>query len=612
MSKFSIVPPHLAVKSMRDNGYKNTAFAIAELIDNSIQHGANRVELICIEKDQFLNSRTVSRINQIAVLDNGDGMNEDVLRMALQFGNGTNLQIQNEETIGKFGMGLPSSSISQAKKVEVYTWQNGVDSASYSYLDLDEIISGHMDEVPIPVERKIPDSWLQVIHKKGKSGTLVIWSELDRCLWRTGRTIIDHSEFIVGRMYRKFIHSKKASIHATVYKENALSIPLAEHVFLANDPMYLMSHTSVSDALAKEGLPDPMFVKHGGDDGYERIYEIELNGKVNKVHVRYSMASEQTRKGVNAGNRPHGKHAKDNVGVSVLRAGRELDLDRSWINTYDPRERWWGVEIDFPPGLDEVFGVTNNKQYAVNFREIGEMDIERELEDRDQTIHEFKDELKADNDPKVHLIEIAMDIKNQINQMRKLIKAQASRLEISDPTDERHSTKDENGPEYRATKITDDRISSGHTGASDRAATSRTEQENIQDIITDLAENSVPEADVLAKELFEHHVKYQFITASLETRAFFSVSPVGGKIIVKLNTNHPAYDQFVEVLSGEIDSNTDPAELLDRLRKAKNGLKLLLLAWARFEDEQPDGKRKDAVQDVRVDWGKMAAEFMRD
>jgi hypothetical protein len=122
----------------------------------------------------------------------------------------------------------------------------------------------------------------------------------------------------------------------------------------------------------------------------------------------------------------------------------------------------------------------------------------------------------------------------------------------------------------------------------------------------------VPEADVLAKELFEHHVKYQFITASLETRAFFSVSPVGGKIIVKLNTNHPAYDQFVEVLSGEIDSNTDPAELLDRLRKAKNGLKLLLLAWARFEDEQPDGKRKDAVQDVRVDWGKMAAEFMRE
>ena len=45
----SIVPAHLAVKAMRDNGYKNAAYAIAELIDNSIQHGATIVELLCAE-----------------------------------------------------------------------------------------------------------------------------------------------------------------------------------------------------------------------------------------------------------------------------------------------------------------------------------------------------------------------------------------------------------------------------------------------------------------------------------------------------------------------------------------------------------------------------------
>lgn len=37
--KNSIVPVSLVVKSLRDSGYKNTAFAIAELIDNSLQHG---------------------------------------------------------------------------------------------------------------------------------------------------------------------------------------------------------------------------------------------------------------------------------------------------------------------------------------------------------------------------------------------------------------------------------------------------------------------------------------------------------------------------------------------------------------------------------------------
>ena len=43
-----IIPPELAVKAMRDSGYRNTAYALAELIDNSIQADASEVELICV------------------------------------------------------------------------------------------------------------------------------------------------------------------------------------------------------------------------------------------------------------------------------------------------------------------------------------------------------------------------------------------------------------------------------------------------------------------------------------------------------------------------------------------------------------------------------------
>jgi hypothetical protein len=611
-TNFSIVPPHLAVKSMRDNGYRNTAYAIAELIDNSIQHGASNVELICLEKDQFISSKTVSRIDQVAILDNGSGMNSDVLRMALQFGNGTNLDAQNPETIGKFGMGLPSSSISQAKRVDVYTWQHGIENAIYCYLDLDEIISGDMDEVPVPLKQKVPSLWKQVIGKTGQTGTLVIWSELDRCLWRTGKTIIDHSEFVVGRMYRKFINSGQSRINATVYKENSYGNPILEQEFLANDPLYLMENTSVSELLIEEGLPDPMFVKYGGQDGFEKTYAVNYKGKNSKVHVRYSIASELVRKGVSPGSRKHGKHAKDNVGVSVMRAGRELDLDRSWVNTYDPRERWWGVEVDFPPALDEVFGVTNNKQYAVHFKEMGELDIDRELKERQQTIQEYKDELRDDNDPKVYLLEIAIDIKNQLNQIRNTIKAQASRLEENDDMNQRFPEQGSNTPELVATRITETRIAEGHTGASDKSGKNKSVKQNIDAIATELAEDSIPDADELGKELFESPSKFQFVTASLQTRAFFTVSPIGGKIIIKINTTHPAYDQFVEILSGPISADTDKPELIKRLRKAKDGLKLLLMAWARFEDEQPDGRLKDGVQDTRVDWGRMAADFMRE
>ena len=89
--RFDIVPTALAVNAMRDNGYKNAAYAIAELFDNSIQAGAGSVELLCVEAEEQLRQRRVRRIRQIAVLDNGIGMDSDVLRQALQFGNGTRL-----------------------------------------------------------------------------------------------------------------------------------------------------------------------------------------------------------------------------------------------------------------------------------------------------------------------------------------------------------------------------------------------------------------------------------------------------------------------------------------------------------------------------------------
>ena len=64
MSKVEIVPAHLAVKAMRDNGYKNAAYAVAELMDNSIQAGARRVELLCIQRTDFVEQRSRQRIDR--------------------------------------------------------------------------------------------------------------------------------------------------------------------------------------------------------------------------------------------------------------------------------------------------------------------------------------------------------------------------------------------------------------------------------------------------------------------------------------------------------------------------------------------------------------------
>lgn len=606
----SIVPVHLVVRSMRDNGYKNTAYAIAELIDNSLQHGSTNVDLYCLEEDvQSSGLKTLSRIKEIAVLDNGKGMDHDTLQKALQFGNGTNLEKENQIGIGKFGMGLPSSSISQAIRVDVWSWQNGVENSIHTYIDVNEISQGYLTEVPDPVKESIPSNWITMIDAFGISGTLVIWSKLDRCLWKTGKTIIDHSEFLVGRMYRKFIHFKKAEIKAWVIKSNALKHPVLTKIFKPNDPLYLMNLTSVTDDILKQGLTDPMFVKLGGDDGYEKKFTIKYDNTSHDVFVRHSIATEGTRKGGNAGLLPHGKHAGRNIGVSILRAGRELDLDTSWC-IIDPRERWWGIEVEFPPSLDEVFGVTNNKQYANNFKELGSLHLNDYLLESGQTLLEYKNELNDENDLKALLIDIAQHIKNQLKIIRLTLKSQSTRLERNETTT-RHNEKSVEA-EKHATEVTNNRKIDGHIGQSDKDEENISNGQKLKALVDELIENNIPEANNFAETILFSNIKYQFIEADFESPAFFSVSPIGGKIIIKLNTSHRAYNQFVEILNDEINEDLTKEELCNRLFAAKTGMKLLLMAWARYEDEQPSGRLKDIVKNARNDWGAMATSFMYD
>ena len=159
-------------------------------------------------------------------------------------------------------------------------------------------------------------------------------------------------------------------------------------------------------------------------------------------------------------------------------------------------------------------------------------------------------------------------------------------------------------------EVTENRKVDGFTGGSEMKAEGKTDDEKLNEIIIELTNDNVPDVNIFAKEIINSNVLYQFIDSSFESKAFFSVSPVGGKIIIKLNTSHPAYNQFVEVLNEDVDENTDKVDIIQRLKSARNGMKLLLMAWARYEDEQPDGKMKDKVKDTRMDWGKMAAEFM--
>ena len=73
--------------------------------------------------------------------DDGCGMDALTLRRALKFGDGTRLD-RKSRGIGRFGIGLPNSSISQCRRVDIWSWTNGPENAMHCYLSLDDIASG--------------------------------------------------------------------------------------------------------------------------------------------------------------------------------------------------------------------------------------------------------------------------------------------------------------------------------------------------------------------------------------------------------------------------------------------------------------------------------------
>lgn len=595
MSTYDLVPPALAVQAMRDNGYRNAAYALAELIDNSVQAGARNVELLCAEQELFVAQRSRRNLHQIAVLDDGCGMDERTLRIALQFGNGTRLN--DRSGIGRFGMGLPSASISQCRRVDVWSWR-APGTTLHTYIDLDEITAGTMREVPEPTESEVPDLWKAASNRIGESGTLVVWSKVDRCMWKTGLTVIKNSEFLVGRMYRSFIHQGRVSIRMTAFNHEAPEVAVHEREAVPNDPGYLMAPTSTPAPYDEK----PMFEPDGDNNGEQQV-TIKMNGEEHTVLVRYSVAKQEARQGRQAGSTKHGKHAANNVGVSLMRAQRELDLDQSLVIAYDPRERWWGVEIDFPPSLDELFGVTNNKQSARNFTDIAST-IGDLLSGDDVSTAELRDELEEEQDPRYALVELVDAIDRRLRVLRSQIKVQSAGSE--------RRTRHASAAEMVATKATEDLKQKGHAGQSD-IDESRPSDERTQEVADSLREDGLTEDDAhaIAVDAISMGIKYIITEGELEGRAFFTVKPVAGELLVKININHPAYAHLVEALDSDASSLPDDVDQLkERLTKAALGLRLLLLAWARFEDEQPAERRMD-LQDIRSDWGRYADRFLR-
>lgn len=386
--------------ALRNTGYKNIESAVSEIVDNSIEANAKDVFIILSEHINPQSGRKV--VNEIAFLDNGEGMSIDSLGSCLGIGVTTR---QARKGMGRFGVGLPQASLYACPEVIVYSWQNGIENAHKVYLDINKVKQGVQTEIEDPAKEVLPAKYQHYVAYRTllenydftKSGTLVIWKNCDRVVPKTRGPLTERLEFSLGQKFRYFIHNglSKIKIICDENQDAAINVAPNDPLFLMEDNLVLCSEEDPKKIYKPGERSDlqPVFELYTADGTGTGEVEIPIKyinklGQVTNANVlaRFSIVKgcfydETAFPTGNPGAYAFGKHAKRMEGISIVRANREIDFRQfdfySTVN--EPQHRWWGCEIIFDPELDEAFGVANNKQY-VELKRIEEADIDWEEE----------------------------------------------------------------------------------------------------------------------------------------------------------------------------------------------------------------------------------------
>ena len=582
------------IESLRDNGYNNAAYALAELIDNSLQAKATRVEVGFIEEQ--LTERKNYVVTEISLWDNGKGMDAETLRIAMQFGGGSN---RNDSAgMGKFGMGLPNSSISQCKKVEVWSWQNGEDPR-YTYLDVDEMKAGTLEEVPEAIFKAIPGKYEKAFFtKRPNSGTLILWTKLDRLNWKTGKSIYRHCEHLVGRMYRGFISDENIKIESITYRksgEDKLDV-WDRDTFKANDPMYLIKNTSLpelpgsykNEAFFEKLDQEVISIEYIDADGNPKRDDVTITTSMVKKSIADKILKTTTGR---LGGTAWGKHCKKNIGVSILRANRELVLRDSFFTSQlrETKGRFIGIEVSFPPSLDSVFGVTNNKQDAVRLIPYEMKTISSQAGfDSEQ---EYLRDLEENFDPLLQVLKVVSAIKKQVSALTKSLLTINVEGKAIKGTSEPKTVSE--GAAAKATQGSANREKHGHKT---ETVGEELKKEDVVDHLKNEGGMTQVEAEEKADRLILTGNRFLIEDVARDSEAFFDVSTSKGLTLVLFNTNHVFYKKLIDKL-GE-----DELEVMQTT----------IAGFARVMNETTDEKRLAYLNVIRREWGVVISKFLEE
>ncbi len=356
----SFIDPANFYESERNSGYKNTGNALYEIIDNAYEANASKIFIVAKNKPG------TNQPEALAVIDNGTGMPKDFLHTACKIG-GTHRPSADKplkrKGYGRFGHGLPKSSISQTRSFSVFTKNESDTKWRALTVDIDELIKQNTTQLPFEKEvNELPEfveNCLSENFSEDKTGTIVVWNNCDRMTWKTDEALRNNLGWRVSMSYWRNL-------------KTGLIISVLDRKVSPIDPLFLdesCEHVETCDSNNLKAIPYetwkwPFKVK---SEGKEEIINAEI--RMSRFPPKFgSKDGINDTKGKNISIR--GKIMSEHNGILFYRQGRYIDCMRHipaeakksrQFQSYDANYK---IEVNFPSSLDESFGISTNKQYV--------------------------------------------------------------------------------------------------------------------------------------------------------------------------------------------------------------------------------------------------------
>jgi len=354
------------LRGMRDIGYKNPAWALAEQVDNAVQAGANTVAIRIGYKP---GNKTQVKPDMIAVCDNGNGMIPKMISYAVRWG-GTDRE-GDRTGFGRYGYGLPSSAVALAKRYTVFAKTKDTDWHAVT-VDIDQLaqVAGDVDKtaelltarpatLPLWVTRSTGDDKLDMTSVP--SGAIILLEDLDRLDqlggWKKTETLRTKLLQHFGAIYRHLIPERRIFVDG---------VPTQ-----VVDPLFLMEHGRFFDEtrVHAEKVETRTFEV---TTSRKTTGKVTLRAAVLPPHFQLADPSEYgvKEKGSKTNNRLDIMKAYN--GLLVCREGRHIDTISPRFTKFQNYDANIKIEINFDPELDEFFGLTTAKQQIVITEEMWE------------------------------------------------------------------------------------------------------------------------------------------------------------------------------------------------------------------------------------------------